>query len=246
MAKKNAVLAIVCLTWAVVPPAARADLVQTQTWSGDSSAGNPISFAAEMQISGNALTITLSNNSTATFVPNDVLSSFYFDVFGTNSSGDIVRATLAYTDARGDVYQNGGLQTANASLLGYWDFRGDLDPTLSPFCGFGVGAVGNNSPPYLIPSVNTFSGPLIDGIDYAIYAGDITGANKKITDSLLVQGEASFTFDISGVSNPFFGDNVVFGTGTAPDSLHYTPLPAAVLLGTLGLGAAGLKLRKFV
>jgi hypothetical protein len=36
------------------------------------------------------------------------------------------------------------------------------------------------------------------------------------------------------------GDNIL-----VPNS-HYVPVPGAVLLGLLGLGAAGIKLRRFV
>ena len=35
------------------------------------------------------------------------------------------------------------------------------------------------------------------------------------------------------------------GTGYKQDQLYLVPVPGAVLLGILGLGAAGLKLRKF-
>lgn len=45
----------------------------------------------------------------------------------------------------------------------------------------------------------------------------------------------------------FFGGSLARGTGTFNvDNFSVVPVPAAVLLGMLGLGAAGLKLRKFV
>jgi len=45
----------------------------------------------------------------------------------------------------------------------------------------------------------------------------------------------------------FFGGSLASGTGTLNvDNFGVVPVPAAVLLGMLGLGAAGLKLRKFV
>jgi hypothetical protein len=60
---------------------------------------------------------------------------------------------------------------------------------------------------------------------------------------------ATFTFGLPtgdySYSNTDLGPVVAFGFGTAPDTFVHAPLPGAVLLGFMGLSAAGLKLRRY-
>ncbi len=230
-------------------PTAQAELY---TWSGTSSVGTPVSFEADFTLSGDALTIVLRNTSPGpSTAPNDTLSSFYFDIFNGTTRPD-----LTLMNAAGDVYLDDVLQTANANLIasssykGPWQFK-DTDETTFPFLGFGIGTVGNNTaiPPNPLPLItdpdNQFQGSLVDGIDYSIYAGDDVTQNKLVT-SLLVKEMAVFTFSgMTGYTEADIGP-IAFGMGTGPDSLQFVPLPAATLLGMLGLGVAGLKLRKYV
>ncbi len=241
-------LLVACLAFACFAQTARGDLY---SWSGLSSVGTPVSFEADLSITGNILTVVLRNTSPATSsAPNDPLSSFYFDIFN-----GATRPTLAYVSATGNVYLNDVLQTAGANLMvpatnGGWQFK-DTDETAFPFLGFGIGTVGNNTtvPPNPGPLItdpdNQFQGSLVGGINYSIYAGDNVTHNKLVSE-LLVKEMATFTFSgVSGFTNADLG-SVAFGLGTGPDSLHIVPLPAAVLLGALGLGFSGLRLRKYV
>ena len=216
--------------------------------SGKSSEGVDVAFSAELTISGDTPAIVLANSSPGPSLnPADILGSFYFDI--VNDDGG--RPTLTYASAIGDVYLGDKdnpdvLWSENADLMALapgddtWQFQ-TMDASQDPFLGFGIGTVGNSG-----LSPNNFQGNIVDGMDYSIYAGDITTANMD--NDLFVRDTATFTFDgLTGFTEADIVPRVVFGLGTAPDSyLVAVPLPAAALLGMLGLGAAGLKLRKCV
>jgi hypothetical protein len=105
----------------------------------------------------------------------DVIAGFQFDI--VNSSNN--RPALTYVSATGDVYLTNKssadvLQTADANLKAVnpgddtWEFKA-MNPAANPSLGFGIGTVGNNN-----LSPNNFSGSIVDGMDYSIYAGDVT------------------------------------------------------------------------
>jgi len=203
-----------------------------------------VSFEAELTISGNTLTIVLTNDSasipSSTLNPNDLLTSFYFDIVdGSNN-----RPTLTYVSATGDVYTGDEnatdpVATAGADLVAdsagdnTWQFKQGLAlPAGSTTLTFGVGTAGNNS---LTP--NGFNGNIVDGLDYGIYAGDISTNN--LDGDLLVKTTATFTFSgVSGWTEEDISETALFGLGTQPDSTGLVPEPAVGLL--LGLGLAGL------
>ncbi len=213
-----------------------------QMWSGLSSAGVPVSFEAHLTISGSTLTVDLVNASTVhSQNPNDLLSSFYFDIFC--SSG---RPTLTYQSAVGDKWladkdNPDTLVTVGANLKAVaagdrtWQFR-NMNPALSPFLGFGVGTVGNNN-----LSPNNFMGNIVDGRDYSIYAGDVTTNN--LDQDYLVKDRVTLTFTgVTGCTEANIISPSAFGLGTAPDSLQYTPEPATFAL-LLSVGLFGLRRR---
>ena len=256
MLKRMALAAVAFLVVALglVPDPAHASVIQAV--EGFSSLGTPVSFKAKLTIAENTLTVVLSNASTVTSsAPSDLLSSYYFDIINSAS----VRPTLTYVSASGNVWLTDKaaadvLQTANANLKvaiisagppekwdGKWDFK-PMDATLFPNLGFGVGTVGNNSSPFSIPPENGFNGKEVDGLDYSIYAGDVTTQN--LDDTLLVKGPITFTFSgVSGFSESDISSQFVFGLGTAPASLM-TPEPATLALLAVGLGAIGMKRRR--
>lgn len=204
--------------------------------SGLSSANVPVAFKAELSISGNNLTIQLTNESPGSSLnPADVIGSFYFDIV----NGSNVRPTLTYTGATGDVYLGDKnnpdpLQTAGANLMAVnpgdntWQFK-TMNPALVPFLGFGLGTVGNSS------LTNSFNGNIVGNIDYSIYKGEVTTAN--LNNRLLVKETATFNFTgVSGFTEDDISRNFAFGLGTAPDSF-LTPEPSTALLLVLGLFA---------
>jgi len=121
----------------------------------------------------------------------------------------------------------------------WWMARGELNTGKNPFLGFGIGTVGNSD---LQP--NDF--PAMDGLAAGIYAGDIENTSLTTDPATpLVKDLATFTLTFNDLSGFSIGPIAAFGFGTGPESLHHVPLPGAVLLGLIGLGIAGVKLRKF-
>ena len=242
---KNTAMVLCSLLGSIGLFQASAQASVMHTLSGLSSVGTPVSFQAELSIVANTLTVKLSNLSSATSIaPNDVLSSYYFDIVNNAS----VRPTLTYVSAVGNVWltnKNAAdtLQTAGANLKALnsgdntWQFKA-TNPALAPFMGFGLGTVGNGN---LFPS-NAFNGNITGGMDYSIYAGDVTTSN--LHNRLLVKGPITFTFTgVSGFTESDISANAAFGMGTAPDSF-LTNVPEPASLSLLSLGAMGLLRRR--
>ena len=218
---------------------ATAHATDTFTWSGSSSLGTPVSFQADLTISGDTLTVQLFNSSpTNSLGPNDMLSSFYFDIVGVGNT----RPTLTYWTAVGDVYLGDKnnpdiLQTANANLKAdkardyAWQFK-TMSDAANPFLGFGLGTVGNSD-----LTLNNFNGNVVSGFNYSIYRNDVVTQN--LNDTLLVKDTATFTFTgLTGFTEADIAPTVAFGLGTAPDRLHIVPEPGSATL--VGLGVVGL------
>ncbi len=184
--------------------------------TGTSSNGDPVSFKAELTISGDQLTVQLWNNSGESINKDDLLSSFYFDI--AKSGG--FRPTLTYSSASGDVYRTDKsapdtLQTAGMNLVATnpgddtWQFR-TMDPTKTPALGFGIGTAGNSS-----LSPNNFDGNIVGGIDYGIYASDAT--DQSLNNLLLVKDTATFTFTgVSGFAEADIKSVAAFRIGHDP------------------------------
>lgn len=217
--------------------------------SGFSTKGTPVSFKAEFTISGDDLTIELTNTSpSASAYQADVLGSFYFDIM--NGDG---RPTLTLTEATGDIWlvksgeDDDELIGEDADLMTMvdpmaldndmgWIFK-SMNAAYSPYLGFGIGTVGNST---LTP--NNF--PAMNGIETAIYTGEVIGSSLGGPEGdgrVLVKDSASFTFSgVYGYSEEHISSDVAFGLGTAPDS--FIPEPATLVL--LGLGGLVLLKRK--
>ncbi|UCD30439.1 MAG: hypothetical protein JSV03_08225 [Planctomycetota bacterium] len=228
------------------------------TWTGLSASGHTVSLEAKLTITdeytdGQFDTLTvIVKNATESFggdaqVPSDVIGSFYFDIYDptVDPSDPSYRPTLTYDSATGDVYYDGVTTTDVAirspeDITGGWNFH-PTDPTSFPYFGFGIGTVGNNTSGLITDPDNQFNGSIVEGMNYSIYS-DANPLNPGLQKVNLVNGEATFIFkgDLDGF---FIGPAVGWGLGTGPDS--FVPIPGAVLLGMLGLGVAGLKLRKY-
>jgi hypothetical protein len=235
------------LTLFLLPAGAQA--VTNFTFEGTSAKGVDVTFTADLTIAGDLLTLVLTNDSLESLNPDDVLTSFYFDIFD-----GATRPTLTWDSATGNVYNgvDGGADTlaiagadltttadqGGVSLTHVWDFRDDIamTPGTEPLT-FGVGAAGNNT-----LSPNGFNGMLTDGVDQGIYAGDVSTANLQFQ---LVKGLATFQFSgLTGFTEADITDEVLFGLGTKPDSTGFVPEPGTALLMGMGLiGLASIKRR---
>lgn len=207
-----------------------------------------VRFTADLSISGDTLTLVLTNDSlnhpdgpSPSLNPNDLLTSFYFDVFDGST-----RPTLTYTGASGNVCLTSknsadgcDVVDKEADLRAFlagdntWQFRSGM--TYMPgseVLTFGVGTAGNAS---LAP--NGFMGNVVDGFDYGLYAGDVTTTN--LDNRLLTIGSITFTWSgATGYTDDDISGEVLFGLGTQPDSFGLVPEPGTGLL--LGAGLIGL------
>ena len=230
------------LVWASVMSVMLASTVRGSvifTYTGVSSLGTPVSFEADLTISGNTLMVQLFNNSpTNSLGPNDVLASFYFDVLNKGNT----RPVLTYVSAVGDVYVGSrnsldSLQTSNSNLKATasgdktWQLK-TMSAGSNPFLGFGIGTVGNNN-----LSPNAFNGNIVDGLDFGICRNEVITQN--LNGKLLVRNTAVFTFTgLSGFSESDILGRVAFGLGTAPDSLKpgtVIPEPSSVALAVVSI-----------
>lgn len=229
--------------------------------SGTSAAGNPVSFAATLAISGSTLTVQLDNTSPVNSTDAaDVLTSVYFDILsGTN------RPTLNYTSASGSLFLvrsgttdlpyyytpqtytqvSGSMSNIRAVNNGdnSWQFR-TMNASSSPQLGFGIGTVGNSalSPngftPQIVGQGNTM-------INFAIYRGGDIDPNGVLNNKYLVKNTATFTFTgLTGYTEANIVDKVVFGLGTSPDSTLTVSVPEPGGCALVAAAAAALAARR--
>ena len=81
------------------------------------------------------------------------------------------------------------------------------------------------------------------GTSYSPWAS-LTGSSHAV---LTVVGAFDFDGDVTDIGFEVLADFSIFGAPSDPDFFHISlvPVPAAVILGILGLGVVGLKLRKY-
>jgi hypothetical protein len=212
---------------------------------------------------GGVLKLLLENTSPpASKAPEDLLTSFYFNVLSGTTTG--TSAPLTYQSALGQVYvtlkdfpdftatweppppsggtitypappQLSNLQAFNTGDL-TWQFRDGLSLAAStPPLAFGVGTVGNSS---LTP--DNFNGNIVDGFDFGIFVGEVT--TQPLDGSLLVKDLIEFEFaGFGGFNLAQISPHGVFGFGTDPDLIITVPEPTAIVIATLGIAACGAR-----
>ena len=230
------------LSLSLAPTTSSATLIHT--WSGTlPSTSVEASVQAEFTISGDLLTVVLTNTSmslapaSSTLNPADLLTSLYFDI--ENSLGD--RPTLTYVSATGDVYMaaqttTDALVASDADLMAVdpgddtWQFKSGLAlPVGGDLLTFGIGTAGNSG---LDP--NGFNGNIVGGFNYGIYAGDISTHN--LDGTLLVKETATFRFTgVGGFTEADISSTGLFGFGTEPETVTSTPEPGTFAMVGLGL-----------
>jgi hypothetical protein len=148
------------------------------------------------------------------------------DLIGVGSSWDWFPAYGRYVDMDGSTGDAGKLTTKTTFDLGPGTYTLSFD------------LAGNQRPGY----------PPSDTVIVQVGMGSLFNKNYSLTTSDPFT-RFTETFTVSSVSSAKLsfegvgGDNV--GMLLDNVSVNLVPVPAAVVLGFLGLGAAGLKLRKF-
>ena len=224
-----------CLSFALLSPAAQADL--SASWDDD--LGHHASVTASIDTSGILRVILTNTSPLATDAPALALQGVFFDLTGTG--------TLSSPTATGDMIliDRDGLDAVSVDQdlragWGYWHAAS----TPTGFFTFGVAAAGLSGLPWAAPKSMDDS-KILNGPPFGMVAlAEYTEGNSQHSmeaNNPWTYGTATFTF--AGAGGLTLGDTAVFAFGTGPEFV--TPLPGAVLLGMLGMGVAGWRLRRF-
>jgi hypothetical protein len=176
-----------------------------------------LSASALFALSGNTLTVTLTNTSMSdVLVPTDVLTAVWFN---TTSSLNPVSASL-----NGSSVFYGSITNAGDGWGYYSGLAGGGEGKNNGItaAGFGIGSGHSN-----------FSGAhnALGGLDYGLLSkGDnpATGNSGVTNHGPLVQNSSQFTFSVGpGFNLNELGNTVVFQYGTSLSDEHYngTPVP---------------------
>ena len=203
------------------------------TYSG--SSGN-LSATAAFSLTGNTLTVTLSNTSKSdVLVPSDVLTAVWFMNTHTLTpvSANLNGSSVFY----GSISNVGNGWGYYSGLAGKGHGKNDGITA----AGFGIGSGHSN-----------FSGAhnSLGGVDYGLLsAGDksSTGNSGVKNHGPLIENSAQFVLTAgSGFALSELGNSVVFQYGSDLDECHFTgrlqaePVPEPGTLALLGSGTIGL------
>ena len=236
---KERVTRLVCPSVAVLVVALAATGIASATAITYVGSSGNLSAQAAFSLTGNTLTVTLTNTSTAdVMVPTDVLTGVFFNL-------------------------TTGLTPVSASDPGSTVYYGTLS-NVGDGWGFatGVSANGKNSAISATGAVNglghsnfSLNHQNLDGLAYGLLsAGDdpgtgntgVKGHGPLIKDTAQFVLTAPQGFDLSEL-----GNTVVFQYGTSLDETHYdghqtTPEPATLaMFGSGVIGLAGVLRRKY-
>jgi hypothetical protein len=210
------------------------------------SSGN-LSASAYFELSGNTLTVTVTNNSTADVVlPTDVLTGVFFNVDPSHSLTPVSASLNGSSVFYGSLINNVGEG---------WQYRAVADGAAqgknAGISASGLGIFGPNGNFY---SPSSGSNPNLGGLDYGILsAGDnpatgnngVTGKGPLFNDSIVFTLTAGGGFTLDDL-----GETVVFQYGTslsepffvALDPPFPAPEPSSIVVWCLGI--AGLVWRR--
>jgi hypothetical protein len=207
-------LAASALAAASIPGTASADMLFT------GSSGN-LAASADFALSGNTLTVTLTNTSAYdVLVPGDVLTGLFFNTAHTLTplsaslnGSSVYGGSIIHDVGEGWQYKSfasGGPQGENAGIS-----------------AAGLGLFGPNGNFYVPPPQQ--SNPNLGGVDYGITSagdnpltgnGGINGHGPFIQDSIVFTLTAGQGFVLTDL-----GDSVVFQYGTQLSETHLTSTP---------------------
>ena len=208
-------------------------------------ASQALNASAEFEISGNDLTVTLTNTSSSDItVQSSILTAIFFDLEGNPT----LTPVSAFVNAGSNVVF---FPTNPINVGGEWDYKPELDPLSTPggarqgissaglsYDGFELfnGNLAGHFPPY---NTNNLQGPeAVDGVQFGIISPSddpttgqsaVTGANAFVDNSVV--------FTLSGLPGSFTEadiSNVSFQYGTSL-SEPTIPEPGFLLLLSTGM-----------
>ena len=250
---------ITILTFAWLAP--RADAATTATFSNTASG---LSASATFTISGNTLTILLTNTDTATGggAPQNsanVLSGLFFNLGATLSPGS---ATLP---GGSSIIQTGNCDVNNCvgktDVGGEWSYASGgaswLAGTNQGISSSGYLNNNTSSGNFGSAATNYQSPAALDGIQFGIVPdGWVAGSgNGGLDNNALIEGSVQFVLtgvaglQASDISNVYFtygtsaNENTLRGTTSGAQSSSGSSVPEPALLSLIGLGAVGVARR---
>jgi len=213
------ILSLVLVLMAVLSAPARAELYGFYPITNNSGLQNTVALQLSVDITdpgGNQALFTFYNDGPAAS-PYDVPSPIISEI------------TTIYIDDNAGVLS--GLASITQSPTGFTDFAAGATPTNLP----GGNPVGFSADPTLSAQRTTAPGGGIDVGEYASLLYSIV-VGKSFADVLNAMDLASMRIGLHVQS---------IGGSTGTSDSFVTPVPGAAILGLLGLGIAGWKLRKF-
>lgn len=214
------------------------------------SSGN-LAASADFTVSGDFLTVVLTNTSTAdVLIPVEVLTAIFW-----SGTSNLSRESATISGSPG-IVNNVATQPTGGDVGGEWEYGTNLTNAPGGFtqvissAGFGLtSSVANGIA--LFPGTNLDGPVAVDGLNYGITsAGDdpATG-NAEVTGNVpLIQNQVTFVLDGATGFDPSTIEAVRFQYGTALTDNNLTvPIPPSALLmgsGLLGLGLVGWRRRR--
>jgi len=203
-----------------------------------------VSANANFTVSGNTLTVILTNSSTNdVLVPSDVLTALFFDISGFSGTLTPVSAMLSGGSTVFFGSENGG------NVGGEWAYANNLSGAPNgatmgiSSSGFGLFGDGNFNGP------NLENPDAVDGVQYGITsAGDdsTTGNNAVTKQNALIHNQLTFTLTSDTGFSESSISHVSFQYGTSLEETNCTPghpptipEPSAMLLLGLALSGSG-------